>query len=147
MEKSARGICSSNPAAKEHTASAIRLLTQGYDSVHEQQEREYFGLRDFYSVVKMVFAVAIEKGREPTPAEIQFAVQRNFGGYFGDFDPAEEFLKAMGEELRRQERTSPKDLITDAISANKGDSRYFFRSFFKKNSGHNVLFISDTFSS
>ncbi len=145
MEKSARGICSSNPAAKEHTASAIRLLTQGYDSVHEQQEREYFGLRDFYSVVKMVFAVAIEKGREPTPAEIQFAVQRNFGGYFGDFDPAEEFLKAMGEEHRRQERTSPKDLITDAISANKGDSRYFFRSFLK-NSGHNVVFISDTSS-
>ncbi len=105
-------------------AKAIRDLTLGYETVHGKQEREYFGLRDFYSVVKMVFAVVAKEGREPTPQELCLVVRRNFGGYFGDFDPAEVFLQAIALEHEDDEsEMSSKQLIMEAVASDRAESR------------------------
>ncbi len=121
--KSAEGICSSDKFASTKMLAAIRQLTEGYQAIHRRQEREYFGLRDFYTVVKMVFSVAINQNAEPSQEDIKLAVQRNFGGYFGDFDPAEEFLKAVGMTLNSDERLPAKELILDALKFDKIEAR------------------------
>jgi hypothetical protein len=53
----------------------IDLLATGYYEVYTQQKREYFGLRDFYSLVKMVYAQVREKQLEPKQEDITYAVQ------------------------------------------------------------------------
>ncbi len=71
----------------------------------------------------MVFKSVSENEKEPSPGDLQFAIQRNFGGYFGNFDPADVFLGEMGKKNKGLERISSKDLIKDAIESGKHGSR------------------------
>lgn len=123
LKKSANGICSNHKRAKQLMSNAIEKLTEGYDFIHKKQEREYFGLRDFYSVIKMVFAIAKDKLAEPTKEELQLAVQRNFGGYFGNFDPAVEFLRQIDLDLNEENKVTSKELILEAIQNEAAESR------------------------
>ena len=120
--KTANGICSSDPDAKELLKEIIVEFTKGYIHIRRRQSKEYFGLRDFYSLIKMVFSIA--KERKPTLRELQLAVQRNFGGYIEDFDPAEEFLNRINKPLDPETRVTSKSLITEAISKNNVETRY-----------------------
>jgi len=54
--KSANGISSAGGDKRSASlmATAIPQLTDGYLRVRDMQAREYFGLRDFYTLVKMV---------------------------------------------------------------------------------------------
>ncbi len=54
--KSAEGICARDRDALRLMKATIEPLATGYYEVYKQQNREYFGLRDFYSLVKMVNA-------------------------------------------------------------------------------------------
>ncbi len=121
--KSAQGICSNDEVISGKMFDAIHVLTQGYQAVHAQQNREYFGLRDFYSVVKMAFEVAKATNSEPEEAELKHVVQRNFGGYFGDFDPSEVFLEESNIPLQEDEKRSSIELILDALRSAKIDTR------------------------
>ncbi|CAG0886586.1 unnamed protein product [Cyprideis torosa] len=125
LRNTAQDICANDKSALEFMRKAIQLLTDGYSHVYDKQAREYFGLRDFYSVVKMVFGIAQRQKRNPTEDEIRFAVQRNFGGYFGNFDPAVEFLTSVGIIARRDDmKGTSKDFILDAIRNDSTESRY-----------------------
>ncbi len=124
LMKSATEICANHTAGTTYMKKAIRMLTEGYSHVCKKQGREYFGLRDFYSVVKMVLAIVVETEREPAREELVRAVQRNFGGYFGDFDPAVEFLKKIRLDVEDEELVPPKELILDAIVNEKSGLRY-----------------------
>jgi hypothetical protein len=53
--KIAKGICASDEDALELMATVFNDLAKGYCHLYETQEREFFGLRDFYSLVKMLF--------------------------------------------------------------------------------------------
>ncbi len=96
--KTVHDICSNNEAAQNQLANGSNnLLTKfanGYQKVCEEQGREFYGLRDFYSLVKMVFRQAVKTGQAPDELDQVRAVQRNFGGYYGDFKPVDVFLKA-----------------------------------------------------
>ncbi len=102
----------------------IEKLTLGYQAVHERQQREYFGLRDFYSVVKMAFEVAKSIQGKPDETHLKHVIQRNFGGYFGSFDPCEVFLEKAGIPLREGDKISSKDLIINALNSGQVDTRY-----------------------
>lgn len=43
-------------------------------------KEEFFGLRDFYSLVKMVYAIAAKSGQIPRWHQLEHAIKRNFGG-------------------------------------------------------------------
>lgn len=75
------------------------------NSVYNEQSREYFGLRDFYSLIKMVFSMVKETRADPTEDQLVTAVQRNFGGYFGDFDPTDKFLGEIGLTINNVQKT------------------------------------------
>ncbi|CAC5363746.1 RNF213 [Mytilus coruscus] len=44
------------------------------------QRREFFGLRDFYSLIKLVYAFAERKKQIPSWNQLKYAIMRNFGG-------------------------------------------------------------------
>ena len=121
--KSAEGICSGNEHASRLMQRTIRELANGYSEVYKRQEREYFGLRDFYSLVKMVYATVCQTLEPPTKEEMTFAVQRNFGGYFGDFKPTNVFLTTIFSDASEDMFKPAKELVTHAIKQ-EGETRY-----------------------
>ena len=66
-------------------------LSEMYSNLCSKQElqREFFGLRDFYSLIKMLCWMCLETKQSPTPQDIQHAVLRNFSGH-DILDPLEE---------------------------------------------------------
>ena len=123
LKKSAEGICARDKDTLRLMKRTIDLLAKGYYAVYTQQKREYFGLRDFYSLVKMVYAQVQDRQLEPNQMDITYAVQRNFGGYFGDFKPANVFLSAIYPAIDERHFLPPKALITQAIKQ-EGETRY-----------------------
>lgn len=69
-------------------------------AVHEaakENVREYFGLRDYYNFVKMVFSFVKNSENETrilTWTQIQYAVLRNFSG-LEEIDPVAIFKETM----------------------------------------------------
>lgn len=80
---SARGICSSEPLVQERVQGYFQPFAKAYETVCKSQDKEFFGLRDYYSLIKMVFASAKAARRRPSPREIARAVLRNFSGKDG----------------------------------------------------------------
>ncbi|XP_078736318.1 E3 ubiquitin-protein ligase rnf213-alpha-like [Lampetra fluviatilis] len=76
----ARGICSSDHLILSVLEGLFSTLAGGYLRVCERQKRGFFGLRDFYSLVKMLFGTCQGSGSAPTVPELQRAILRNFGG-------------------------------------------------------------------
>ncbi|XP_016050307.2 E3 ubiquitin-protein ligase RNF213 isoform X1 [Erinaceus europaeus] len=78
--QSAEGICSSEPLVQERVRGYFAPFARAYEDVCERQDKEFFGLRDYYSLIKMLFAVAKATQREPSPQDLAQAVLRNFSG-------------------------------------------------------------------
>lgn len=78
--QSAEGICSSEPLVQERVRGYFAPFARAYEEVCERQGKEFFGLRDYYSLIKMVFAAAKASHREPSPRDLAQAVLRNFSG-------------------------------------------------------------------
>ena len=96
---SARGICESNVLQETSPksvgryfiglAEAYHYLTSGIVNHHSSERSDYFGLRDFYSLIKMLVFICDEQ----TPINrsiLRHAVLRNFGGV-SDIDPVRVF--------------------------------------------------------
>ena len=75
--KIGRGI--GEKSCAQLTNPLIPDLAEGYMAVYTTQKREYFGLRDFYSLVKMVSGLAKERNHELSYRNIELCVKRNFG--------------------------------------------------------------------
>ncbi|XP_006105644.1 E3 ubiquitin-protein ligase RNF213 [Myotis lucifugus] len=78
--ESARGICASEPLVQERIQGYFRPLASAYEAVCAKQDKEFFGLRDYYSLIKMVFAAAKASNRTLFPQDIAQAILRNFSG-------------------------------------------------------------------
>ncbi|KAK3539302.1 hypothetical protein QTP86_034163 [Hemibagrus guttatus] len=81
LENTARDICSSDKKpVNTEIICLIPKLTQFYLKVLEEQKSEFFGLRDFYSLVKLLMSYAIKANGSPSDEDLTRAVQRNFDG-------------------------------------------------------------------
>nr|XP_015798016.2 E3 ubiquitin-protein ligase rnf213-alpha [Nothobranchius furzeri] len=78
--KSAKGICSSDLMVLEKVRDLFKPFARSYLNICKKQGKGFFGLRDYYSLIKMIFAVAKTSQQKPTPEEIVKAVLRNFSG-------------------------------------------------------------------
>lgn len=81
--ESARGICSSDALVQERIQGYFAAFAKAYETVCKLQDKEFFGLRDYYSLIKMVFASARASDEKPSPQAIAQAVLRNFSGKDG----------------------------------------------------------------
>ena len=77
---SAQGICNSDRYVQTLLSSLFDGLANAYKEIYRTQKREFFGLRDFYSLVKMLFSLCQTSKQCPTWNQLEHAVRRNFGG-------------------------------------------------------------------
>ncbi|CAC5422253.1 RNF213 [Mytilus coruscus] len=87
--KSAKGIC--RTSADEDGKGVLKLIEtlipalstsylELFSETEKTKQREFFGLRDFYSLIKMVYAFAAKTESSPTWLQLKHAIMRNFGG-------------------------------------------------------------------
>ncbi|XP_060127041.1 E3 ubiquitin-protein ligase RNF213-like [Zootoca vivipara] len=81
--ESAKGICSSERAVLHKIDRFFPIFANAYEEICKTQGKEFFGLRDYYSLIKMVFALSKKLKREPAPRELAEIVLRNFSGKEG----------------------------------------------------------------
>ncbi|XP_022803330.1 E3 ubiquitin-protein ligase rnf213-alpha-like isoform X2 [Stylophora pistillata] len=103
---SAMGICSTDEGVKNLIQPLISPLADGYVELYMEQKNfatlkkwgkeEFFGLRDFYSLIKMVYSIAAKSNRRPRWHELEHAIKRNFGGLI-EGDPVEIFKRYYPE--------------------------------------------------
>ncbi|XP_032991850.1 E3 ubiquitin-protein ligase RNF213-like [Lacerta agilis] len=80
---SAKGICSSERAVLHKVDRFFPIFASAYEEICKTQGKEFFGLRDYYSLIKMLFALTKKLKREPASRELAEIVLRNFSGKEG----------------------------------------------------------------
>ncbi|XP_067914752.1 E3 ubiquitin-protein ligase rnf213-alpha [Heterodontus francisci] len=78
--ESAKGICSSDPVIQKKVLGLFVSFAEAYLAICKKQSKEFFGLRDYYSLIKMVFSLSKATKLEPTPEQLVKIVLRNFSG-------------------------------------------------------------------
>ncbi|XP_022797655.1 E3 ubiquitin-protein ligase rnf213-alpha-like isoform X3 [Stylophora pistillata] len=146
LVETARGICGSDKDIVTHIEPLINSLVCGYKELYDKQKElrklkegkkdEFFGLRDFYSLVKMIVSIAknSKEKRPPNGKELEHAVKRNFSGLVDnkeDFKP----VKILMENIVREEYLQDEDefmedgsleLIRESLNRDSvmGEGRY-----------------------
>uniref|UniRef100_A0A8V1AN22 RING-type E3 ubiquitin transferase n=1 Tax=Gallus gallus TaxID=9031 RepID=A0A8V1AN22_CHICK len=124
--ESAKGICCSARGALHKVEQYFHHFANAYEIICKAQDREFFGLRDYYSLIKMFFALVKSSKSEPTPRDIAEVVLRNFSGK-DDINALEIFTSQLPEkgEVNAHD-ISRIELIRQNIysSSEDGDCRY-----------------------
>ncbi|XP_058845777.1 E3 ubiquitin-protein ligase rnf213-beta isoform X2 [Acipenser ruthenus] len=90
--KTAKGICSSDQTVQMKIKHLFPTLAKAFLGIcRAEQTGQFFGLRDYYSLVKMIFASARESQAEPSEDQLAEAILRNFSGGREGFDPLQSF--------------------------------------------------------
>ena len=138
LVSSAKGICQSTirgPIIKSidkiipALAKAYLTLTSMDITQKDSTRRDYYGLREFYSLVKMLVFICSERVTNLNRTVLVHAVKRNFGGV-SDVDPVAIFLDTV--KLQRDEAQGPDSSPLGLIRANlvnlsrsfHGETRY-----------------------
>ncbi|XP_057717215.1 E3 ubiquitin-protein ligase rnf213-alpha-like isoform X2 [Corythoichthys intestinalis] len=90
--ESAQGICSSDVMVSGKVEALFSHFAVGYIEIVHNQGNGFFGLRDYYSLIKMVYAAAKASTKKPTANEVTKAILRNFSGK-DDVDAVTVFTK------------------------------------------------------
>jgi len=96
LQLSARGICSNleDDPVRRMLEGYFEPLAEAYNKISKKQKREFFGLRDFYSLIKMLYWMCERSGLPLTWPQLEHAICRNFGGMeSNELDTLEEFKK------------------------------------------------------
>ncbi|KAM9258624.1 E3 ubiquitin-protein ligase rnf213-alpha-like [Morus bassanus] len=95
LVKTAKGICADQPHL-ERIKHLFPILANFYCNVLKTQKTEFFGLRDFYSLIKMIVFYMQDMKCSSQEEVLVKAIQRNFGG-FRDIQPLEIFRNCTSE--------------------------------------------------
>lgn len=121
--KSARGICSSD----QHVLEKIKHLFQPFATAYMtvcDESNGFFGLRDFYSLIKMLFSITKTSNEPPKADQITEAVLRNFSGKNND-DVIDTFRNELRDDFANV-RIPTIDLVKQSIcpASQMEESRY-----------------------
>uniref|UniRef100_UPI0037E99DD8 E3 ubiquitin-protein ligase rnf213-alpha-like n=1 Tax=Semicossyphus pulcher TaxID=241346 RepID=UPI0037E99DD8 len=121
--KSAKGICGSDKEVLARIKHLFEPFAKAYMTIC-QKGRGFFGLRDFYSLIKMIFSITKLTNETPTADEITGAVLRNFSGK-DDVDVMGIFSEELSEDFANGS-ISTNDLVNQSISPARqvDESRY-----------------------
>ena len=113
-------------------AKVIECLCHAYLDLCQQareKTREFFGLRDFYSLIKMIYW-HIKEGCQFDWTFLNKAIKRNFGGLV-DVDPLEPFRKQLHKDrivmsMENKHETNVIELIKEALvkKTTEDENRY-----------------------
>lgn len=121
--KSATGICSSD----QHVLEKIKHLFQPFATAYMtvcDESNGFFGLRDFYSLIKMLFSITKTSNEPPKADQITGAVLRNFSGK-NDDDVIDTFRNELRDDFANV-RIPTIDLVKQSIcpASQMEESRY-----------------------
>ncbi|XP_051530047.1 E3 ubiquitin-protein ligase rnf213-beta-like isoform X2 [Myxocyprinus asiaticus] len=91
LAETAEGICSSSKTVLLKIKHLLPKLAKGFLKICKSDDELFFGLRDYYSLVKMIFATVKISDQEPSDSVLAKAVLRNFSGQRDCFDPLDYF--------------------------------------------------------
>ena len=135
LQESAKGICKTNTSGTITNSIEKRIpnLAKAYLLLTDKKvyiRREYFGLRDFYCLIKMLVFLCNKFNTTLNRTILHHVVKRNFGG-ISDIDPFEvfeKFIKLPKEEDEKGPDSSPLGLIRanlETLSRSfHGETRY-----------------------
>ncbi|XP_074936539.1 E3 ubiquitin-protein ligase rnf213-alpha-like, partial [Phalacrocorax aristotelis] len=125
LVKTAKGICADQPHL-DRIEHLFPILANFYCNVLKTQKMEFFGLRDFYSLIKMIVFYMQDLKCTSQEELLVKAIQRNFGG-FRDIQPLEIFRNCTSEvRLTCDMETSCIRLLEENMAKQQGGfvSRY-----------------------
>ena len=125
---SAKAIC--QPKKRDIVATSyivpfIQALVNAYLQLTKIQKKnvdiEYFGLRDFYSLIKMLYHICKKENTPLNQTILRHAVERNFGGLLGmnSFDIFQQWVYLDNKEDRGP-GCSPFELIEANLISHQG---------------------------
>ncbi|ELU09101.1 hypothetical protein CAPTEDRAFT_223578 [Capitella teleta] len=133
LENSARGICGDDKTRGliQHIIGPIaKSYSRMFDEAVEKCKEEFFGLRDFYGLIKAICRCVKRSQEAPTNRQLRRAILQNFGG-LDTVNPLEVFSRTLEIDLRRSAGDtidcSPLALIEENLNnciASNSESRY-----------------------
>ncbi|XP_062976189.1 E3 ubiquitin-protein ligase RNF213-like [Elgaria multicarinata webbii] len=123
---SERVICSSERVILQKVERFFPIFADAYEEICKTQNKEFFGLRDYYSLIKMTFALTKKSKSTPAPRDIAEVVLRNFSGKEG-IEALDIFMSKIPE---KGDVTSGDISTTDLVKQNiysdyqDGECRY-----------------------
>ena len=125
LENTAKGIFSFDETKFKEVNKVVKLLTQSYLQIRDEQSHEFFGLRDYYGLLKMIFSIVKNEDTDLAYDHVSDAISRNFNG--GKIDCFDIFVKNLIEVFpdARKSGVSVKKMINDNLqSVNDCESRF-----------------------
>ncbi|XP_041095708.1 E3 ubiquitin-protein ligase rnf213-beta [Polyodon spathula] len=123
--KTAKGICSSDQVVQMKIQHLFPTLAKAFLGICKaEQTGQFFGLRDYYGLVKMIFASARESQAEPSEDQLAEAILRNFSGGRDGFDPLQSFSELF-QSLEAVTRPGTLSMVERNLDQSKEEeSRY-----------------------
>ncbi|XP_072245329.1 E3 ubiquitin-protein ligase rnf213-alpha-like [Leuresthes tenuis] len=123
LVRSAKGICSSEKEILDKIEHLFQPFAKAYMTVC-REGKGFFGLRDFYSLIKMIFSITKMSKEIPTGDKIAGAVRRNFSGK-EDIDVIGIFCKELRDDFSSASVTTF-DMVKQSITPESEleESRY-----------------------
>ncbi|KAK3585576.1 hypothetical protein CHS0354_036763 [Potamilus streckersoni] len=97
LMNTAEGICFTKTHVNRHVKPFIEPLARSYLDLFGEASvrlREFFGLRDFYSLMKMIYSFVEQTKKPPTWYQLLHSIKRNFGG-LDTINPIETFATRL----------------------------------------------------
>lgn len=125
LVETAKGICSSSSQILLKIKHLFPSLAKAFLSIcKETSKNQFFGLRDYYSLVKMLFAAVKSTQQEPDGRQLVEAVLRNFSGQPEGFDPVIFFQEVL-QNLMEIPRPSTLQMVKKNLDHDTNqESRY-----------------------
>ncbi|XP_058476821.1 E3 ubiquitin-protein ligase rnf213-beta isoform X2 [Solea solea] len=125
LVETAKGICSSsNPILLKITHLFQPLAKAFLNICNETSKNQFFGLRDYYSLIKMLFATVKSTQEEPDSGQLVEAILCNFSGQPDSFDPII-FFQEVFQSLAEIPRPSTLQMVQKNLDyGTNHESRY-----------------------
>ncbi|KAM3838360.1 E3 ubiquitin-protein ligase rnf213-beta-like, partial [Diretmus argenteus] len=125
LVETAKGICSSSNTILLKIKHLFPPLAKAFLGIcNETAKNQFFGLRDYYSLVKMLFSTVKSSQQEPDDRELVEAILRNFSGQPEGFDPLI-FFQEVSQNLTEIPRPSTLQMVENNLDhKNNQESRY-----------------------
>ncbi|KAF7645355.1 hypothetical protein LDENG_00206190 [Lucifuga dentata] len=125
LVETAKGICSSSNQILLKIKHLFPSLAKAFLSIcNETSNNQFFGLRDYYSLVKMLFAAVKSSQQEPDDSVLVEAIVRNFSGQPEGFDPITFFQEVL-QNIAKIPRPSTLQMVKKNLNHdNNQESRY-----------------------
>ncbi|XP_031417458.1 E3 ubiquitin-protein ligase rnf213-beta isoform X2 [Clupea harengus] len=121
LVETAQGICSSSKPILLKIKHLFPQLAKVFLNICSNNQ--FFGLRDYYSLVKMIFAMVKKSEKEPSDSELAEAILRNFSGQCGDFDPLSCF-KDIFQNFKEIPCPTTLAMVEQNLDCHNNESRY-----------------------